>query len=203
MEFKRSNPIQLKIKAKTLAKEAVFIKDEEARATGRDLFRGTVRRTLSAYALEYNYPKPQNPLPAGIKANCVGDRIVRDVMKRYVASLTPEQLDRFQRRRYAAMDKRFLLRTHRIDVVRPEARATHLARAFLKEMPYADVEQKAYEFPLTSKIRPLIDAMVLKYGSGDRRGIQQRYEQWCQAGKTYHEEYWKILKAEQLKPRQN
>ncbi len=198
MEFKRSNPIQLKIKAKTLAAEAVYIKAEERKAMMAP-FRGKVRWTLAAYAKEYNYPKSQKTLATHILGmNAIGDRIVRDVLKRYIASLTPEQLDRFQRRRQAARDKKLLLRTHRINVVRREARATHLARAYLMGRPYADVEQKTYQSPLFEKsLKSIIGAMVLKYGTGDRRDSQQRFEEWCQNGNAYVEEYWRIMKSEQ------
>lgn len=55
---------------------------------------------------------------------------------------------------------------HRICDVRKEARATHLARAYLKGMPYSKVEAnrkpgREYEFYL---ILPRVVTMVNKYG---------------------------------------
>lgn len=48
---------------------------------------------------------------------------------------------------------------HRIDVVRPECRATHLARAFIKGMPARRVELTSKEMPDLRRIL----AMVNKY----------------------------------------
>lgn len=50
---------------------------------------------------------------------------------------------------------------HRIGVVRPECRATHLARAYIKGLPARQVERHAYELPLMNRIL----AMVNKYHS--------------------------------------
>lgn len=54
------------------------------------------------------------------------------------------------------------LRHHRIEVVRKECRATHLARAFLKGLPATSVEAKAHEDPQFVRIM----TMVNKYGPG-------------------------------------
>lgn len=57
------------------------------------------------------------------------------------------------------------LYSHRISVVRKEARATHLARAYLKGLPYNKVEQSThcYDYGLDKKISD----MVLKYGGNE------------------------------------
>jgi len=44
------------------------------------------------------------------------------------------------------------LRNHRLDVVRPEARAAHLALAFIRGVPYRNVEAFAYDPPNFKKI---------------------------------------------------
>lgn len=60
-----------------------------------------------------------------------------------------------------ASDKRELLYRHRIDVVRPEARATHLARAFIKGRPYHTVEKP--KRPLPERIADKVASMVSRY----------------------------------------
>lgn len=52
------------------------------------------------------------------------------------------------------------LHLHRVGIVRSVARDTHLARAYLKGMPYQRVEQKAHTTPNLKAIA----TMVSKYG---------------------------------------
>lgn len=75
----------------------------------------------------------------------------------------------------------FNLRQHRKWDVRNEARATHLARAFLSNKPYNDVEMKRkpgneYAFSL---IIPRIVAMVNKYGN--EVVTTEEIKKWCDA----------------------
>lgn len=59
------------------------------------------------------------------------------------------------------------LQDHRKNALRNEARATHLARAFIKAIPYEQVEEKRldiYEKKFRSNILPRILKMVQKYG---------------------------------------
>lgn len=60
---------------------------------------------------------------------------------------------------------------HRRWNVRNEARATHLARAYLAGKPYASVEKLRKEnYPMFFMyIIPRIVAMVTKYGTGEQR----------------------------------
>lgn len=60
--------------------------------------------------------------------------------------------------------KRASLQSHRCVQVREEARATYLARAYLKGMPYKVVEAKTIEKPPYAVMQSLI-RMVMKYGS--------------------------------------
>jgi len=57
--------------------------------------------------------------------------------------------------------ERHQLYIHRVGVVRPEARATHLARAFIKGQAYGDVEQPKQ--PLQMKQMQRIAGMATLY----------------------------------------
>ena len=65
---------------------------------------------------------------------------------------------------------------HRIKVVRPEARAAHLALGFLRGKSYVTMENKSYDWPNWTRIQEIIT----KYGDGDIRVLLQRFEQWKQ-----------------------
>jgi hypothetical protein len=59
------------------------------------------------------------------------------------------------------------IRQHRVEDVRWESRATHLARAFLKDKAYASVESSRKpekEFHFRTKVLPRVKALVKKYG---------------------------------------
>lgn len=57
------------------------------------------------------------------------------------------------------------LHRHRVGVVRDEARMTHLARAFLRGMPYARVEYRVREQNVLNEYDfKRIAAMISKYG---------------------------------------
>lgn len=68
------------------------------------------------------------------------------------------------------------LSTHRRWNVRNEARATELARAYLKGKPYVTVEKrsKCNDDMYKLYIVPRIVAMVTKYGKGDQRRIDRK-----------------------------
>lgn len=68
------------------------------------------------------------------------------------------------------------LTTHRRWNVRNEARATELARAYLKGKPYLTVEKRAKcnDDMFKLYIVPRIVAMVTKYGKGDQRRIDRK-----------------------------
>lgn len=55
------------------------------------------------------------------------------------------------------------LNDHRRNVVRPEARATHLARAYLKGQPYAAVEASTRE-PVQGWLTEKVARMASNYG---------------------------------------
>lgn len=59
------------------------------------------------------------------------------------------------------------IRGHRTEHVRPEARATLLARKFIQGATYAQIEQKrrpSKEYIFNMRVVPRIAAMVTKYG---------------------------------------
>jgi len=57
------------------------------------------------------------------------------------------------------------LREHRVNDVRNESRATHLARAYLKGKPYSSVERKCHnEWHRYYYVRPRVITMICKYG---------------------------------------
>ena len=65
---------------------------------------------------------------------------------------------------YPYHKKWYSLHHHRKTVVRYEARATHLARAYLAGMPYEKVEKKTrVDDTLYSNILPRVYSMVAKY----------------------------------------
>lgn len=73
--------------------------------------------------------------------------------------------------------ERLNITEHRRFVVRPEARATHLARAFLGGMPYKRVETKVWTQPDWAKVV----RMVEKYKpvpDQDNRPVFDRIKEW-------------------------
>ncbi len=122
---------ELKIKYKTLAAEARFIRLEKRKAKAQ-------RR----YALA-------NSLPA--KAQRQGDLAQS-------------------------------LHLHKLTKVRPAARSTHLAQCFLRGTPYHAAEMKlnpSTPYPDWDAI----EAMVKRYGPGDRRDLMQKFSEWTETAK--------------------
>lgn len=71
------------------------------------------------------------------------------------------------------------LKSHRKRVVRTEARATHLARGFLKGVAYKAMESKVHvgNEPNWSYIQKMAE----KYGTEDKRVIAQKFAEWKSA----------------------
>lgn len=151
------NPIELKIKAKSLAAESQIIRQEEYKLTLT-----VINARLALLTGEY----------------------------------TPEQIERLQKRIDAARFKRSKIRDHRTDQVRSEARHTHLARAFLKGIPYDQVERWVWYgkgFPNFDRVA----MMAFKYADGDSRITSQRYEQWMQGARDALGRYRAGLEAKE------
>lgn len=80
-----------------------------------------------------------------------------------------------------ARAKRDGVQSHRRFIVGAEARNTHLARGCLRGVPYRAMETKVHPVNrLTAGDWKAIDAMVTRYGEGDKRDLAQRLEQWKQ-----------------------
>lgn len=86
------------------------------------------------------------------------------------------------------LTKHHSLRDHRITVVRNEARATHLARAYIAGIPYENVEKKRHDDVLFMvKIFPRIVSMVAKYGNTpvhptmlkEHKQLSEAIMAWC------------------------
>ena len=67
------------------------------------------------------------------------------------------------------------LREHRIEVVRPHARSTHLAYGFLRGTRYRAIEDDRTR---STPNWPEIERMILKYGEADSRTLKQAFAEW-------------------------
>ncbi len=99
-----------------------------------------------------------------------------DKLKGQIKYLSRKDDDVSYRTRIFTQLKLDSLTTHRRWNVRNEARATELARAYLKGKPYLMVEKRAKDNDVMFKlyIVPRIVAMVTKYGKGDQRRIDRK-----------------------------
>lgn len=71
----------------------------------------------------------------------------------------------------------YSLYTHRIDVVRLHARATHLARAYIKGMPYKRIENKTHYYDY--RLDKMIVEMVKKYGGSEHGNVSvEAIKEW-------------------------
>ena len=98
-----------------------------------------------------------------------------DLARKMVAGKTPNAAP-YRLGEIVATDDFLSLYMHRIKVVRPEARAAHLALGFLRGKSYVTMENKSYDWPNWTRIQEIIT----KYGDGDIRVLLQRFEQWKQ-----------------------
>lgn len=94
-------------------------------------------------------------------------------------------------------DKRQSLYLHRIQDVRNESRATHLARAFIKGTPYKVVEKStkesiSYDYPYKGYWFNRMLDMVAKYGAPEDRIGKYWHKE---TGTHYRKEEHEVLKA--------
>lgn len=103
-------------------------------------------------------------------------RCEEDKLKSQIRYFSRKEDDVSYRSRIFAQLKLESLSAHRRWNVRNEARATELARAYLKGKPYISVERRAKCNDIMFKlyIVPRIVAMVTKYGKGDQRRIDRK-----------------------------
>lgn len=146
-------------------------------------------------------PTVQSPIELKIKAKSLAAeaRIIRQLEKRLKRRFKPlkgkKNRGKFKERP-GLRDERtatvfFKIQSHRKFEVRTEARATHLARAFLKGRPYTSLELTTYSAP------PLDSAtkIATRYAEGDPRIIAQRLAEWIATAKAHWEDQEKVLKA--------
>lgn len=76
----------------------------------------------------------------------------------------------------AAREYRVLnnIHAHRIHVVRPESRATHLAYGFLRGQPLSLMEAH----PLTEPSWDRVESMALKYGTQSKTDLKETLKRW-------------------------
>ena len=79
---------------------------------------------------------------------------------------------------------------HRIDVVRVEARSTHLAYGFLRGRGYRQMESVAHSAPDWKRVRKMVE----KYGT--------HLAPWCYTTETYDEYSARCKEAKQVKEKQ-
>lgn len=158
IEFEPCAPLELKIKAKSLAAEARIIKNLELRLKRRYTTKCKLKnfRTGREAGREFN----SEVMTTGKRRKGLTD-------ERALAQFTK-------------------LQQHRKRDLRQEARATQLARAFLKGMAYSRVEWDAQGGrgllaggaglppPLVAAIQRLAE----KYSDQDKRIVAQRFSEW-------------------------
>lgn len=79
--------------------------------------------------------------------------------------------------------ERHSLYLHRINVVRKEARASHLADGFIRGVPYAVMENFAYSEPEWDRV----ERIATKFTTEDERVVKQRFAEWLDQAKNYME----------------
>lgn len=84
-----------------------------------------------------------------------------------------------------AVDQHSRMHRKRTHEIRSAARATHLARGFLRGLDYSEVENYTHCFP--QLLQWDIFNMVKQYTKEDRRIVAQRFEEWWQMAKVYAE----------------
>lgn len=78
------------------------------------------------------------------------------------------------------------LQHHRKNVVRKEARDTHIAYCFLRGRAFEDIERTRYTNPDWKNI----ERMVLTFGEVDERILKQQFEEWVQQAKAIIPKNW-------------
>lgn len=123
--------------------------------------------------------EPQSPLELKVKACSLAAeaRIIRKLELRLKRRKSSSGKILAGLRNGLAADQFFRLQCHRRKEVRQEARATHLARMFLKGREYRIAEQTAEALPDFKRISEI----ATKYGEGNKKLIAQTFGQWREA----------------------
>lgn len=93
-------------------------------------------------------------------------------------------LDNIANQRHINMQAMNRIQLHKVNVVRTEARSTHLARNFLKGTSYERVECSLRKTTGAPNFKA-IEKMVKRYGSGDSRVLMQKFSEWIDAAEYY------------------
>ena len=183
--------IELKVKALSLAAEARIIKQQEQKCT---------KRSKRYYA--YQVERIEQKLQAVVdKIKNMADLSDTEVERRILYTRLTQLRNRLQILQINLQKKqpsdafikkmdarRISLERHRIDVVRAEARATHIARGYLAGRTWQQMEGDKPAFCYTGWDR--VHAMVMKYDT-DRKGPVARkalFDSWLLSLGVIHEE---------------
>lgn len=178
----------LDVKAESLAAEARIIRRKEHKALRRahyylhhheaapagDRYTQRLQRTIA----RLEEARSNNELT--VKQL---ERLRNEAARRLQRLPTPDPKSETGASAMAATDDAFSLvvglHEHRVRVVRPAARAAHLARMFLRGVPYEKVENNRHkdrEVPRWHQVREL----VVRYGNGQEPGgLTQRLVKWA------------------------
>jgi hypothetical protein len=125
---------------------------------------------VSRFKEMFSKPWEQSEAPLELKVKACSLAAEARIIRNLELRLKRKGLSNNQRR----SDQFFSLQTHRRRDVRFEARATHLARAFLKGIPYGKLEAKCYTNPPMNRA----EEIATKFSSFDKRIIAQRFAAW-------------------------
>lgn len=148
--------VYLKVKIKSLAAEARVIRTEENKALSRArAFKGKYRKRHDVES-----HKPEKPA-----------WVLR--FEKYGEAKETSETE---------YEKFWGLKRHRINVVRKEARDSHIAYGFLRGREYQNIEQSRYIDPDWKNI----ERIVLRFNSGDieEQVILQRFAEWLENAKA-------------------
>lgn len=103
----------------------------------------------------------------------------------------PDEMEKYLKRaeqgRQRLLSRKNRIAAHRRNDLRHESRLTHLARGFIKGLPYEAMEGLVRpNNHLNEFAWDRIEKMVRKYGAyGDIRVYMQKFEEWEQSAKSY------------------
>ncbi len=163
--------VQLKIKSKSLAAEARIIKIEEQKLLNQSRFGKLhhIKKSIRKNAASLKGLDPRSEQWRQEYARLVDMATKR--LSKVEQTLGNNWAAVLEARRNKAAAGFFSVRNHRLEVVRPEARATHLTRMILKGIPYERVENST-ETPLLKDVGMVqrIVTMVNKYAHTSETG---------------------------------
>lgn len=159
---------ELKIKELSLGLETKLISSQEAR----------ILRRLRKTRARARYSKYDFAVLKGLNGNTKEGRAEIGKLRRQPPVLTlQEHLEKFEdglRNFHKDQSTWSSLRHHRVHVVRPEARASHLARGFLNGVEYALMEEKTYHKVDFDRILSIAE----RFSDEAPQVLKQRFSEW-------------------------